>query len=357
MKKITFLVLILGLVAASCISKSKGPSILAPSALTPEENDVRAIEKFFYLNDRDMFNKASEKFSKDYPNSIYRLYTRLLISRQMFQDNQLTQALEINLAVQKEAFTVNEKIYYEAVFYSSEIYEGLGKLENSLATLVECEKNNLKLNDRIRLFELPLKMSVAYARMNQNDLSISYVKKTEQGLKEYLSKENLNKKSLSEIYYEIGVGVLAPTFMDYYTDANKFSITYKYLIYCLNLNESPYADKAKNQLVTQLKSLWAQVQAEAVPSTGDKLEDEKIRFAKLTHLSKILNSIQMLEPIGVKQLTSAEKEFFAYLEEVQKLTFNEIYAQYKYTPPTEESFRHRVFRDQMKLEDAEKKKQ
>jgi hypothetical protein len=145
--------------------------------------------------------------------------------------------------------------------------------------------------------------------------------------------------------------------MDYYTDANKFSITYKYLIYCLNLNESPYADKAKNQLVTQLKSLWAQVQVEAVPSTGDKLEDEKLRFAKLTHLSKILNSIQMLEPIGVKQLTSAEKEFFAYLEEVQKLTFNEIYAQYKYTPPTEESFRHRVFRDQMKLEDAEKKKQ
>ncbi len=197
-------------------------------------------------------------------------------------------------------------------------------------------------------------MSVAYARMNQTDLSMNYTKKTEAGLKEYLSKENLNKKSLSEIYYEIGV--MAPTFMDYYTDANKFSITYKYLIYCLNLNEGPYGEKAKTQLMAQLKSLWAQVQIDAVPSTGDKIEDEKVRFAKLTHLSKILNSIQMLEPIGVKQLTPAEKDFFVYLEEVQKLTFNEIYAQYKYTPPTEESFRHRVFRDQ-KLEDAEQKKQ
>lgn len=356
MKKIIPLILIVGLVVASCISKTKGPTILTASSQTPEENDVRSIEKFFYLNDREMFNNSTAKFNKEYPNSIYRLYIKLLTSRQMFQDNQLTQALEVNQSVQKEAFTVNEKIYYEAVFYSSEIYEGLGKLENSLATLVECEKNNLKLSDRIRLFELPLKMSVAYARMNQTDLSMNYTKKTEAGLKEYLSKENLNKKSLSEIYYEIGVGVMAPTFMDYYTDANKFSITYKYLIYCLNLNEGPYGEKAKTQLMAQLKSLWAQVQIDAVPSTGDKIEDEKVRFAKLTHLSKILNSIQMLEPIGVKQLTPAEKDFFVYLDEVQKLTFNEIYAQYKYTPPTEESFRHRVFRDQ-KLEDAEQKKQ
>lgn len=199
-------------------------------------------------------------------------------------------------------------------------------------------------------------MSVAFARMNQTELSMNYTKKTEAGLKAYLSKENLNRKYLSEIYYEICVGVLAPTFMDYYTDANKFLITYNYLIYCLNLNEGKYGEKAKMRLMAQLKSLWSQVQVDAAPSTGDKIEHEKVRFGKLTHLSKILNSIQMLEPIGVKQLTPAEKDFFVYLDEVQKLSFNEIYAQYKYTTPTEESFRHRVFREQ-KLEDVENKMQ
>lgn len=351
---IIFLTLVL---TASCVNKPLKESIVGVAPMTPEETDVRNIEKLFYLNDREMFNNAILKFSKEYPNSVYKLYINLLTSRIQFQDNLLSQALELNQNIQKEAFSVNQKIYYEALFYSSEIYEALGKLENSLAVLVECEKNNLKLNDRIRLFELPLKLAVSYARINQMDLSISYIKKTEFGLKEYLSKENLSKKSLSEIYYEIGAGVMGPTFMDYYTDANKFSIVYKYLIYSLNLNETPYAEKSKGQLVGQLKSLWSQVQAEAVPSTGDKIEDEKIRFAKLTHFSKILNSLQMLEPIGIKQLTPTEKEFFAYLKEIQNLTFNEIYAQYKYTPPTEESFRHRVFRDQLKVEDVEKQKQ
>ncbi len=118
MKKIISLILIVGLVVASCISKTKGPTILTASTQTPEENDVRSIEKFFYLNDREMFNNSTAKFNKEYPNSIYRLYIKLLTSRQMFQDNQLTQALEVNQNVQKEAFSVNEKIYYAAVFYS-----------------------------------------------------------------------------------------------------------------------------------------------------------------------------------------------------------------------------------------------
>lgn len=341
----------------SCTTAPTKQTMQSAIQQTPEEEAVRKIEKFFYLNDREMFNSEVLKFAKEYPNSTYKLYISLLNSRQMFLDNRLTEALEVNKFVQTESFNTNKKIYYESLFYSSDIYESLGKLDNSLAVLVECEKNHLMLSDRIRLFELPLKLSVAYARLSQSELSLNYMKKTESGLKEFLSKENHSKKTLSEIYYEIGSGVLSPSFLDYYTDANKFSIVFRYLIYCLNLNENPYSEKSKNQLMLQLKSLWEQVQTDAVPSTGDRLEDEKIRFDKLTNFSKLLNSIQLLEPLEEKQINAFQKEFFTYLSEVQKQTFNEIYSQYKYTPPTDESFRHRVFRDQLKTEDVENKKQ
>lgn len=359
--RMKFLVLILafGLVTNSCSSRGKSTEsfIMASSSTSQEDKEVENIEKLFYLKDREMFNLAVLRFAKDYPHSTFKLYVNLLTSRMLFNDNQLTQALELNDKIQKEAFNNNEKLYYEALFYSADIYEALGKLDNALAVLVECEKNGLKLNDRIRLFELPLKLSVSYSRLNQNNLSVNYVLKTESGLKEYLSKEYLSKKSLSEVYYELGSGTLSPSFFDYYTDANKFNLVFKYLIYCLNLNEAPYADKAKNYLFSQLKSLMSQVQPEAAPSTGDKIEDEKMRFNKLTSFSKLLNSMQILQPIGERQLTIHEKEFFAYLEEVQKKTFDDIYALYRYTPPTEESFRHQIFRDQLKLNDIDNLKQ
>ncbi|MCB0370342.1 MAG: hypothetical protein KDD45_13180 [Bdellovibrionales bacterium] len=323
--------------------------------VSQEEKEIGNIEKFFYLQDRDGFRLAIQKFNKSYPNSVYQLYIDLLNSRVLYQENQLNDALALNEKIQKQAFDVNKKLYYEALFYSSDIYESLGKLDNSLAVLVECEKNNLLLKEKIRLFELPLKLSVAYARLKQNDLSFKYIKQTELGLQTFLSERNQSKKTLSEIYFEIGSGILSPSFFDYYTDANKLNIVYKYLIYCLNLNEQPYAGKAKDQLISQLKSLWDQVQISSDPSTGDRSIDERNRFNKLTHFSKLLNSMQLLEPLKDRQQGQEQRDFFVYLTDLQNETFDEIYSAYQYTPPTEESFNNQIYRKNLKLENVDGK--
>lgn len=341
------------LILIACSSFIKNKNEVFSSGPTEEEIEISKIEKSYYLNDRSAFSTAKEKFTKDFPNSNYKLFIELLTSRLLFQDNQFSQALEMNQSIQKSAYNVNNKIYYETLFYSSDIYESLGRLDNSLAVLVEAENYGLFLSDRVRLFELPLKLSIAYARLNQNEMSLNYINKTESGLKEYLSKENHSKKTLSEIYFEIGAGVPSPALADYYTDAKKFSLIYKYLIYCLHFNETPYSEKSKQQLILQINSLWNQTHDGVAIATGDKIADDRLRFKKLTDFSRILNSIKLFEPLEDRQVSTNQKEFFLFIDEIQNKTFNEIYAQYKLTPPTEESFGHGIFRGNLKTEKIE----
>ncbi|MCK6599456.1 MAG: hypothetical protein L6Q37_13905 [Bdellovibrionaceae bacterium] len=321
--------------------------------LTQEEQEIIDIEKLFYLNEVEKMEVLVLNFDKNHPNSTFRNYLQLLLSRNLYKSNKLSDALVANMKVQNEAFIANKKLYYEALFYSSDIYESQGKYDNVLATLVECEKNKDLLNEKIKYFELPLKLAISYARLNQNDLSLKYLNETEIGLKDFLSKGNHTRKSISQLYYEIGSGTNQVVSNDFFIEFKKISLTYKYLIYSLNLHEDTFSDKAKQQLMEQLKSTWNLVSMEGTQEIS-KAEKENIKFVKLTEFSKMLNAIQLMEPLEDKQKTNYQKEFFSFVEDLQNKTYEQIYSNYNYTPPTEESFRHNVFREKLQLEEVKK---
>lgn len=315
---------------------------------------VQELDKIFLLEDVPLFETKREAFLTDYPNSVYVQYVYLLSSKLFLKKNLLNEALSANLEVQSKTFKANKEIYYLAIFESADIYEAMESYDKSLAALNEAERNKEYLPKRARLFEVPLKLSVAYARLNLNDLAFKYIKGTQAGLNEYLKEEPLDGADLAKLYLEIGGGLSQWQSNEFDLELRKFHLTYKFLVYSMNRNEGSFSDKAQKKLIGQIQWIWNLSQTKRSLPDSDRIEEEKNQFLKMTEFSKLLNSIKMLEPLEGQKKTLLQEEFFSYVGQIQEVVLEKIYAQYKYTPPTQESFRHQLFRDHLNLESSEK---
>lgn len=333
-----------------CASKETKPVEVAPDAALIEAQE---LDKVFLLEDVSLFEMKKEKFLKAYPNSIYVQYVHLLSSKLLLKENRRTEALALNTEVQNKTFNANKEIYYQALFESADIYEAQEQFEKSLAALVETEKNKQYLPLRKKLFELPLKLSVAYARLNLSELTFKYLKETQTGLNEFLKTESLDGPAQAKLYLEIGGGLTQWQSNDFDLELRKFLLTYKFLVYSMNRNESGFSDKAQKKLMSQIQWIWNLSQTQRSAPDTDRLEEEKIRFLKMTELSKALNSIKMLEPLEGQKKSPLQDEFFSYIEQVQDIVLEKIFAQYRYTPPTQESFRHQIFRDGLSIDNLD----
>lgn len=315
--------------------------------------DAQELERVFLLEDNSEFETKKTEYFKRHPNSRYVQYVHLLSSKMYLKKNLLTEALSANQEVQNKTFNASKEIYYLALFESADIYEAQEKYDKSLAALVEAEKNKNYLPAKKRLFELPLKLSVAYSRLNLTELTFKYLKETQSGLNEYLKMESLDNTALAKLYLEIGGGLNQWQSNDFSLELRKFLMTYKFLVYSMNRNDSSFSDKAQKKLKAQIQWIWNLSQTQRTSPDLDRLEEEKAQFLKMTEFSKLLNSVKMFEPLEGQKKSSLQEEFFSYVEQVQEVVLEKIFAQYKYTPPTQESFRHQIFRENLTIENLE----
>lgn len=346
---------LIGLFLNGCASKSVSKPDIVQGGPTQAVvlADLNEIEQDFLLDDTSSFEEKSKTFLNEHPNSIYVQYVNLLSSKALLKKNQLNEALALNQEVQNKTFNANKEIYYLALFESADIYEAQEKYDKSLASLSEVEKSKQYLPPKKKLFELPLKLSVAYARLNLNDLTFKYLKETQNGLNEYLKTEALDNKALSKLYLEIGGGLSQWQSNEFELELRKFILTYKFLIYSMNRNESSFSEKAQKKLISQIQWIWNLSQTQRTLPDSDRIEEEKIQFFKMTEFSKLLNSIKMFEPLDGQKKTPLQDEFFNYVGQIQDVVLEKIYARYKYTPPTQESFRHQIFRDGLTIENSD----
>jgi hypothetical protein len=315
--------------------------------------DAQELDRIFLLEDTTAFEAKRDAYLKAFPNSQYVQFVHLLSSKLSLKKNSLAEALSTNQEVQNKTFSSNKEIYYLALFESADIYEAQEKYDKSLAALVEAEKNKNYLPPRKRLFELPLKLSVAYSRLNLTELTFKYIKETQNGLNEYLKMESLDNSALAKLYLEIGGGLNQWQSNDFSLELRKFLMTYKFLIYSMNRNDSEFSDKAQKKLKGQIQWIWNLSQTQRAAPDLDRLEEEKVQFLKMTEFSKLLNSIKMFEPLEGQKKSPLQEEFFGYVEQVHEVVLEKIFAQYKYTPPTQESFRHQIFRENLTIENLE----
>jgi hypothetical protein len=339
---------------SGCASKDKAKTTGADSTTTDQALiDAQELEKIFLLEDNSLFETKKSLFFEKHPNSQYVQFVHLLSSKQYLKKNLYVEALATNQEVQNKTFTSNKEIYYLALFESADIYEAQELYDKSLAALVEAEKNKNYLPPRKRMFELPLKLSVAYSRLGLTDLTFKYLKATQDGLNEFLKTESLDNQALAKLYLEIGGGLSQWQSNDFNLELRKFVMTYKFLVYSMNRNEAAFSDKAQKKLISQLQWIWNLSQTQRSLPDSDRLEEEKAQFLKLTEFSKLLNSIKMYEPLEGQKKSPLQDEFFGFVEQVQDVVLEKIYAQYRYTPPTQESFRHNLFRDNLTIENME----
>lgn len=317
------------------------------------QTDAQELDKTFLLDDSSAFEAKKEAYVKTHPNSIYVQYIQLLSSKMYLKKSMLNEALMANTDVQNKTFNSSKEIYYLALFESADIYEAQEKYDKSLAALVEAEKNKGYLPAKKRLFELPLKLSVAYSRLNLPELTFKYIKETQNGLNEYLKTESLDNTALAKLYLEIGGGLTQWQSNDFSLEIRKFVMTYRFLVYSMNRNDRAFSDQAQKKLKAQIQWIWNLSQTQRAVADLDRLEEEKAQFLKMTEFSKLLNSVKMFEPLEGQKKSPLQEEFFSYIDQVHDVVLERIFAHYKYTPPTQESFRHQIFRENLTIENLE----
>ncbi len=351
---------LVSLVLSGCATKTpattetKAGTVMVENSQSIILADINEIDQAFLLDEMPLFEEKARVFLRDNPNSVFIQYVNLLSSKLLLKKNQLNEALTLNQEVQNKTFNANKEIYYLAMFESADIYEAMEKYDKSLASLSEAEKSKQYLPAKKRLFELPLKLSVGYARLNLTELTFKYLKETQIGLNEYLKKESLNSKELAKLYLEMGGGLSQWQSNEFELELRKFILTYKFLVYSMNRNEESYSGQAQKKLISQIQWIWNLTQTQRSLTDSDRIEEEKIQFLKMTEFSKLLNSIKMFEPLEGQKKSPLQDEFFTYVGQIQDVVLEKIYAQYKYTPPTQESFRHQIFRDGLTIETTDK---
>lgn len=305
---------------------------------------IRVTEDLFIKNDFKNFLIETEKFKKENPQSLYIQYIRLLEARALLKQGKVSESFDINMDVQNQTFNASKPIYYRALFNSAEIFEAKNDFEKLLAALTECEKNKQYLESRQKWIELPIKLAVAYERLNLGKLSFENVTKAQQGLNQYLKENSLEVSALNQLYYEIGIAPLNWQSHDFQLELNKFSISYKYLVYSMNRDLEPFSKLAKNKMDEQIKWIWQLANTLPMDSFTDRIEQDKIQFYRMTEFSKLLNNIKTLEPLEGQKVLPLQREFYAQVDKILEDALEIIYAKYRYTPPTGESFRHQIFR-------------
>ncbi len=157
---------------------------------------------------------------------------------------------------------VKKDSYYNYALYQSGIcYEMIGQVDKAVAVYQDALRFPKSLPSQLRDLEIPSRLALCYARLNETKASEKYYNQLQKALKEYLSNSEF-KASEKEFYAEIlfsmsSLEIPLQDQQDFESVVRSLEINQATLIELLKFNLEPYTQKALSAYIVNYENLYA----------------------------------------------------------------------------------------------------
>ena len=243
-----------------------------------------------------------------------------------------SESLELYHSVMQVSQGRLPQLYARSLYRSHFNYEKLGQEAQVIAVLKEAQSLSQDLPREIALVEIPSKLSMIYAKMNQPADSEIYLKQTEQGLRQLLTQEKPSNEWLARVYVQMGTVNMSQTHpenLESYLNGQK--AVQRYLLQALNFNDPIWSDRAAKNIVQNYNSFWTQIQSyDKIQATDsyDQVAIVREQFQLTTLFSKMLNEALMLKPLDEQRMNPFQSKIFVFLETLDKKSYDYMYSKF-----------------------------
>lgn len=275
---------------------------------------------------------AFREFQEKHPQSIYLQTARFGEAWALELSDLPSESLEVYKSVMEASSGRLPQLYARALYRSHFNYEKLGQDVQVIAVLTECQRVSNDLPLEIALVEIPSKLSMIYAKMNQPSDSEKYLRQTEQGLRQLLTQEKPTNEWLARVYVQMGtvnVTQAQPENLESYLSGQK--AVQRYLLQALNFNDPMWSDKAAGHIVQNYNLFWNQIQSyDKIKATDsyDQVAIVREQFQLTTLFSKMLNEALMLKPLDEQRMNPYQSKIYAFLESLDKKSYDYMYSKF-----------------------------
>lgn len=310
---------------------------------TQEDRILRAEEQLAALN----YAQAEEQFKsylKDNPVSVYTAHAYYGLGRSLEFQEKWAEAIEIYKILSQQAKTLRPELAALGMYRLSYCYEALGDEIRTQATLLDAEGMAMHLPAAVREVEIPARQAASLLRRGDFAGAKKLLVKLNEAVPAVFNLAQApNQNEMARVFLQIGTLSLRPlseeNFLLY---VDTFENLQTYLWRSWSLNQEPWSERAREQLLGSYQNFWNRTQdIEIGPKGMDAQAAARIRsetqrkwIGAIVKMAGSLKSYAGDEITEKKNVTPGLSEFLAQIEKQGDAV---LYGQQELLPLTTES--------------------
>lgn len=201
------------------------------------------------------------------------------------------QAAERYRSVVKSTLTRQGRIYAQALFRLSYVYECLGDNPKVIATLLDLHRRDSFLDENVKLAEVPARLAAAYARVGNRTTAEKYFKLASEGIQRLNIKfKNQSNQTVTLVQTLYLMGRFNQKELlalgDGLEMVQSISFLQPYLLQAVEMNVNPWSEKSAQDILLAYDHIYKILQSPQPESDEDSLIAERNQKSKQRQLAK-----------------------------------------------------------------------
>jgi tetratricopeptide (TPR) repeat protein len=273
-----------------------------------------------YLDSENQF----KDYLKEYPVSVYTAHAYYGLARSLEFQEKWPEAIEVYRILAQQARELRPELSALAMYRLSYCYEALGDEVRTQATLMDAEGMALHLPMAVREVEIPARKAASLLRRGDFQAARKLLVKLNESVPAVFNLgESPNQSEMARVFLQIGSLSLRPLNEEnflLYIDA--FENLQTYLWRSWSLNQSPWSERSRDQLVGSYQTLWNRAQdlevgpkgLDAAAAARIRAETQRRWIGAIVKTSGTLRAYAGEENLGKSGPTPGLSEFLAQIE-------------------------------------------
>ena len=293
------------------------------------------------------YQPAEDQFKsylKEHPVSVYTAHAYYGLARSLEFQEKWAEAIEIYKILSVQAKTLRPELSALAMYRLSYCYEALGDEIRTQATLLDAEGMAMHLPAAIREVEIPARQAASLLRRGDFPAAKKLLVKLNESVPAVFNlAQSPNQNEMARVFLQIGTLSLRPLSADnYLLYLDTFENLQTYLWRSWSLNQEPWSERAKEQLLGSYQTFWNRAQdleigpkgMDAQASARIKGETQRKWIGALVKMAGSLKAYAGDEISGKTPVTPGLSEFIAQIEKQGDAV---LYGQQELLPLTPEA--------------------
>ncbi len=308
-----------------------------------EARILRAEESLAGLN----YLEAEAQFKsylKDFSVSVYTAHAYYGLGRSLEFQEKWPEAIDIYRILAQQAKTLRPELSALAMYRLSYCYEALGDEIRTQATLMDADGMSMHLPVAVREVEIPARKAASLLRRGEFQAAKKLLIKLNESVPAVFNlAQSPNQNEMARVFLQIGTLSLRPISEEnflLYVDA--FENLQTYLWRSWSLNQAPWSERAREQILSTYQTMWNRAQDLEGGSKGlDAAAAARIRSEMqrkwIGAIVKMAGSLRAYAGQEILEKESPTPGLSEFLTQIEKQGDSVLYGQQELLPLTMES--------------------